>query len=53
VTYGVEFSDALSSWAANGSALETVTWMNTEFERVTVTDSVASNDKRFVRVTVR
>jgi hypothetical protein len=53
VSYIVEFSDALTSWAPNGSAIETVTSLDANFERVTVTDSVAGDEKRFARVTVR
>jgi hypothetical protein len=53
VTYSVEFSDALTSWAVNSAAVETVTSINSDFERVTVTDSVTSNTERFVRVSVR
>jgi len=52
ITYAVEFSDALASWAVNGSATASVSSINATFERVTVTDSVASSAKRFVRVRV-
>jgi len=53
ITYAVEFSDALASWAVNGSATETiVTDLGTTFERVTVTDSAATSSKRFARVRV-
>jgi alpha-tubulin suppressor-like RCC1 family protein len=53
VTYAVEFSNNLSavSWAVNSSATESVTSLDADFERVTVTDSV-SLDKRFARVRV-
>jgi len=51
ISYRVEFSDALASWAVNGSATESVTSIDTTFERVTVTDS-SSAVKRFVRVRV-
>jgi len=53
VTYAVEFSDALASWAVNGSATQSVpVSIDDFFERVTVTDSVATPTKRFVRVRV-
>ncbi len=52
VTYTVEFSDALASWAGNPSATESATSIDASFERVTVTDSVASPTKRFARVKV-
>ncbi len=52
ISYVVEFSDALASWAVNASATESVTSIDTAFERVTVTDSVASQPKRFARVRV-
>ncbi len=52
VTYTVEFSDDLVTWAVNGSATESVTSLDATFERVTVTDSVAAPAKRFVRVKV-
>ncbi len=52
ITYAVEFSDALATWAVNASATESVTSIDTTFERVTVTDSFASPAKRFVRVRV-
>lgn len=50
ITYAVEFSDALSAWAVNGSATENVTSIDNTFERVTATDSVATTSKRFVRI---
>ena len=52
ITYAVEFSDALTSWAVNGSASVSVTDLDATFERVTVTDSVSAPTKRFVRVRV-
>jgi len=53
VTYAVEFSDALATWAVNGFATEgTPTSINATFERVTITDSVTAPDKRFARVRV-
>lgn len=52
VTYAVEFSDALATWAVNEDATATVTDLGTTFERVTVTDSVSAPTKRFVRVRV-
>jgi hypothetical protein len=53
VTYAAEFSDALTSWATNSSGVETVTpIINTDLERVTVTDPIASTEKRFARVKV-
>ena len=50
VTYAVEFSDTLASWAVNGSAVESATFIDSTFERVTVTDSSATSSKRCVRV---
>ncbi len=52
ISYVVEFSDALASWSTNPSATESVTSIDATFERVTVTDSVASQPKRFARVKV-
>ncbi len=52
ISYTVEFSDALATWAVNPSATESVTSLDATFERVTVTDSVAAPDKRFARVKV-
>ncbi len=52
ITYSAEFSDALASWAVNPSATESATSLDATFERVTVTDSVASQPKRFARVKV-
>jgi putative alpha-1,2-mannosidase len=54
ITYTVEFSSTLAadSWAENPSATESVTSLNPTFERVTVTDSLASPARRFVRVRV-
>ena len=51
ISYAVEFSDAMASWAVNASATESGTSIDTVFERVTVTDS-ASSTKRFVRVRI-
>ena len=51
IGYAVEFSDALASWAANLSATESATSIDTTFERVTITDS-ATFTKRFVRVKI-
>jgi hypothetical protein len=52
ITYAVEFSDALASWAVNASATESVVSIDATFERVTVTDSNAAATRRFVRVKV-
>ncbi len=52
ITYSVEFSDALATWAVNPSATEGVTSLDATFERVTVTDSLAAPAKRFARVKV-
>ena len=52
ITYAVEFSDALTTWAVNPLATATVTDLGPTFERVTVTDSVSAPTKRFVRVRV-
>ena len=52
ITYSVEFSDALATWAVNPSASVSVTNIDTTFERVTVTDHVESPAKRFARVKV-
>jgi hypothetical protein len=52
VTYSVEFSDTLATWAANPSATESANSLDATFERVTVTDSLASPARRFVRVRV-
>lgn len=54
INYSVEFSDTLAagSWAANGLATtSTAVSIDTDYERVTVTDSVVQ-PKRFVRVKV-
>jgi len=54
ITYAVEFSDDLVSWAVDPAATATVTDLDTTFERVTVTHS-AQNPipaKRFARVKV-
>ncbi len=52
ITYAVEFSDALASWAVNPSATESATSIDATFERVTVTDSLVAPVKRFGRVKV-
>jgi len=53
ITYAVEFSEDLVSWAVNPLATETtVIDLDATFERVTVTDNVASPAKRFVRVRI-
>ncbi len=53
VAYAVEFTSDLSSgsWSVNPSATQIVTGIDTNFERVTVTDSVTGG-KRFARVRV-
>ena len=53
VTYAVEFSNSLSpgSWGINGSATESAANIDSNFERVTVTDSMTTS-KRFARVRV-
>lgn len=52
INYTVQFSDNLATWAVNPAATESVTSVDTIFERVTVTDSVVPPAKRFVRVSV-
>jgi hypothetical protein len=52
ISYSVEFSDDLTSWSVNPSAVENPVPIDTTFERVTVTDSAVSSGKRFVRVRV-
>jgi len=54
ITYLVEFTNDLASpsWAVNPSATESVTSIDADFERVTLTDSVANAAKRFSRVRV-
>ncbi len=52
ITYAVEFTDDLATWAVNPSATESTTSIDATFERVTVTDSVAAPAKRFARVKV-
>jgi hypothetical protein len=49
ITYTVEWSTTMSSWATDGSAAENVTSLDSTFERVTLTDS-ATFGRRFVRV---
>ena len=51
ITYAVEFSDALTTWQINASATESITAIDSTFERVTVTDSTTPAN-RFVRVRV-
>lgn len=54
ISYVVEFSNDLSanSWAANSSATESATSIDSTFERVTVTDSVTGLSRRFIRVRI-
>ncbi|HEX8372709.1 MAG TPA: putative Ig domain-containing protein, partial [Chthoniobacterales bacterium] len=52
ITYAVEFSDALTGWAVNASAVEVPESIDATFERVTVTDSTVTTSKRFARVRV-
>lgn len=54
VNYVVEFCDDLStnSWVINALATESVTDIDSTVERVTVTDSLKTAPKRFVRVRV-
>ncbi len=54
ISLAVEFSESLAadSWAINPSATENTTLLDATFERVTVTDSVTTSPKRFVRVKV-
>jgi len=55
INYLVEFAnDAAGPWAANGSAVEAATSLNTTWERVIVTDSVLQTGQahRFARVRV-
>ncbi len=54
VNYVVEFCDDLStnSWVINALATESVTDIDSTVERVTVTDSLNTAPKRFVRVRV-
>ncbi len=51
ITYTVEFSDTLASWASNPSATESATSIDATFERVTVTESLILT-RRFVRIRV-
>lgn len=51
ITYAVEFSDSVSTWAVNTSAAESVASIDSNFERVTTTDT-SSVSKRFARVVV-
>ncbi|MBC8011082.1 MAG: fibronectin type III domain-containing protein [Burkholderiales bacterium] len=52
VTYAVEWSDTLATWAVNPSATEAAISLDATFERVTVTDSAPSPSSRFARVRV-
>ena len=55
LAYAAPFSNDLGAadpWAVNASATESVTSIDTSFERVTVTDSVSHPAGRFVRVRV-
>ncbi|MBC8010017.1 MAG: putative Ig domain-containing protein, partial [Burkholderiales bacterium] len=52
ITYAVEFSDTLATWAANLSATEVITTIDSTFDRVTVTDTTPSPAKRFGRITI-
>jgi len=53
ITYAVEFSNTLAagSWGTNGSASESLSDIDSNFERVTVTDSV-NTPLRFARIRV-
>ena len=53
IACAVEFSNNLDagSWAVNGAATESVTSIDSNFERVTVTDSLTT-PKRFARVRI-
>ncbi len=55
ITYAIEFTNDLGiadPWAVNPAATESATSLDSTFERVTVTDSVATPSKRFARVKV-
>ncbi|MBC8010665.1 MAG: fibronectin type III domain-containing protein [Burkholderiales bacterium] len=55
VSYSVQFSNDVGiadPWAVNASASESVTSLDATFERVTLTDSIVTTTKRFVRVRV-
>ena len=55
INYVVQFSSDLGvtdPWAANASATESATSLDSTFERVIVTDSAVSPPKRFARVKV-
>lgn len=49
ISYSVEYSDELISWAANPSVTESVTSLDSTFEQVLATDSLISPSRRFVR----
>ena len=51
ISYAVEFSSDLGSWAVNPSAIENVSPINSNFERVSVTDSIVTGN-RFARLRV-
>ncbi|MEO8616552.1 MAG: hypothetical protein ABI600_15525 [Luteolibacter sp.] len=52
INYTVQFSDVLTTWAPNPLATESITSVDSTFERVTVTDSVIPPAKRFARVSI-
>lgn len=52
VIYLVEYSSTATTWTPNSSAVENVVSIDTELERVTVTDSIGIAERRFVRVKV-
>jgi hypothetical protein len=55
VSYAVQFNSDLTvpaGWAVNPSAIESVTSLDADFERVVVTDSVTATPRRFARVQV-
>jgi hypothetical protein len=54
IVYSVQFSNDISpgAWAVNVSATENVTSLDSDFERVTVTDNVNGTSRRFARVVV-
>ncbi len=52
INYTVQFSTDLVTWAEDNSAAQSSSSIDGTFERVTVTDSAAFPDKRFVRVQI-
>ena len=54
ITYPVVVGTDLQTWTANAAATESTTAIDAEFERVVVTDSVATSEtgRRFVRLQV-